>query len=333
MKLLLLCSLLVSIQAEDLPSPMDGFKITSNHETGESNTIIIDRTYGASTDGTLTELLDASCQNPINMVLNKTDTEVMDGDRPSEVISTITVNPFEIEASLAQGIIFDEESDLTPSTNPSAIKGTIKFCLQSTSLLDLSGSNLAMQSLKLLYSINYDGTNKGFQLGTDIVESSPDDSGSNFGDVLTSFEIEAIRCSAGGTDVISDTSIIEGQTLYLCIKPDQAGGVLSDINLTSFYNDNSLLLLLASKPALTVVQLDTVGDWTRIAVPVLSEFVEGDGNQMLLSGTANVGFTQGRTEQRDDEDLSSFEFFINLEPTEEVGCIGKLSHAIQELFL
>jgi len=320
---------------------LDGFNITTN-STSSKDVVTITRTFGSHTDATKTELLDAQCNMPVTSLLYKSDFKTTVGSK--EVIeSNITVKAEEITNSGDQGILFFNNGTLT--TSPSTISGLIKFCLKSTSIETVGSLSVDIVSLKRIYTIGYSGDNVNFTV--DNFLSINENISTNipaFGNVLTNFTIDAIRCSATSTDEKGQEAIGEGDTFYVCIKPSSSDGELDDVNLLALYNydlfdgeyDSNITLVDSDTPTISVVQLSEDGDWWRIAVPILALFTQGSSDKLSLQGNANVGFKQNvasnTSKMVDTTNRAGFGIEVQLILGKENGCLSRLFEKVKSLF-
>merc|ERR1712087_250382 len=121
-----------------------------------------------------------------------------------------------------------------------------------------------------------------------------------------------------------------------CLGPSSNDFLLSGINLNALYGTDfsqTLPLVTDSVEMLSVVivELDAGNGYTRITVPILSEFIEAGGNTLQLSGDADVGFAQGRLVAERVE----FEIMIELDDREDDGCFGQFhgcsAHGLKRL--
>ena len=109
--------------------------------------------------------------------------------------------------------------------------------------------------------------------------------------------------------------------------------MLSGINLNALYGTDfsqTLPLVIDSVETLSVVvvELDAGNGYTRINVPILSEFIESGGNTLQLSGDADVGFAQGRFVG----ERAEFEIMVELDGREDTGCFVNLYKKLKHLF-
>merc|ERR1712151_42259 len=113
------------------------------------------------------------------------------------------------------------------------------------------------------------------------------------------------------------------------------GRVLSDINLNAVYGtsfDQTLPLVIDSSETLSVISVEVNADgtkFTRLTVPILSEFIESGGTALRLSGDVDIGFAQDRRLEEGRVE-AEFEFVIDLEGMKEVGCFGTLYRKVSE---
>ena len=148
------------------------------------------------------------------------------------------------------------------------------------------------------------------------------------------------RCTVDSTADSGDISAaVEEEDFCLCIGPEEdVGRELSDINLNAVYGtsfDQTLPLVIGSSETLSVISVEANAEgtkFTRLTVPILSEFIESGGTELRLSGDVDVGFAQNRRLDEGNGERAFFEFVVELEGMKEVGCFSRVHKRIKNVF-
>ena len=304
-----------------------------------NNQIKIVTLFGADSYGATIEILDADCEESVGslLTLNTLNQIHFQPGGSKWVTSTIGIHPQFITAPENANVVFASDDDV-----PINVKGTIKFCLKAHAT-DMVGENeIPIGVLKKSFEIRFDGENTAFEtdnaiqsegiLAADMFED---------GELLPDLEIEAVRCSASSTDNTGlATAIEEEEKLYLCLAPkfDESFELdLRDIDLKVEYGpffDESLELVSEGEPVYIFIDVEPnpyENGWTRITVPILSEFVNSEGPSVRLIGDADVGFTQVRMDGEKAFYIESrFAFTVDIK--KQKGCLEDIVARFKRFF-
>jgi len=149
-------------------SLLDDYSISSLETINTAEqTVKFTRTYGPLVTSTKTFLRDAGCQTDVTrgLFLNN---EPFDNQ---EVLSTVSVDVNEIYSARLDNIFFNNDDNLFEADDDMS-HGKIKFCLKSTSITDLNGTNVAITSYNGVYAISYNIHNT-CEVNTDTCQSEP----------------------------------------------------------------------------------------------------------------------------------------------------------------
>ena len=148
-----------------------------------------------------------------------------------------------------------------------------------------------------------------------------------------SWKFIQVFLEVSGNVILIDGS--EFEAFCLCIGSEEdVGRVLSDIHNNAVYGaslDQTFPLVIDISETLSVISVEVNAEgskFTRLTVPILSEFIESGGPVLRLSGDVDIGFAQGRLVGERD----NFEFEIELDDREEIGCFGNLYKKLRLFF-
>ena len=321
---------------------LEGYDVQSDEATADTENEEIDVyiNFGFESHGAQIVVMDKNCENTVGDVLTletASDTDFAPELVLKRVFTTIKIHSDHLADSGNENVVFPTDG------SSASVSGEIIFCVKAHSTEEATDTDgetmiIEMEVEKTRYTVRYDGANSEFStfsLDTDIVaEAIVEGESFDDGELLASGTIVYHRCTADSTeDSGLDTPVTEEFNYYLCLAPSSDDFVLSDINLDGLYGTDfseTLPLVIGSAETLSVVivELDAGNGYTRITVPILSEFIESGGDALQLSGDADVGFVQGRMAQERVE----FEIMIELDGAKEIGCFSKFYQKVRNMF-